>query len=179
MRILAISGSLRKYSYNTSLVRNAQEIAPKEMEIELYTLEKIPPYNMDVEEKGFPEAVLDLKKKIKEADGILLMSPEHNHSVPGVLKNAIDWVSRGDNEWSDKPLAIGGGSDGIISTARAQTHLLIIANTLNMHPMAKPLFQVPNVDKKLDPAGNLMDEKTKLKLSAFLSAFKKWVERLS
>ncbi len=179
MKVLAISGSLRKSSYNTALARASVKLAPEGMEIAVYTLEDIPPYNMDVEEQGFPESVQRLKKAVKEADGILWMSPEHNHSVPGVLKNTIDWVSRGENEWRDKPLAIGGGSDGIISTARAQMHLLIIANTLRLHSMSRPLFQVPNVHKKIDENGELTDEKTKEKLQEFLAAFKEWIERLA
>lgn len=179
VKVLVISGSLRKSSYNTALARAAVSLAPEGVEITVYTLENIPLYNMDVEEQGFPDSVLQLKKAVKEADGIVWMSPEHNHSVPGVLKNAIDWVSRGENEWREKPLAIGGGSDGIISTARAQMHLLVIANTLRLHPMSRPLFQVPNVDKKINEHGDLVDEKTKVKLKEFLTAFKDWIERLS
>jgi len=179
VKVLIISGSLRKSSYNTALARASVSLAPEGMDIKVYTLHDIPPYNMDVEEQGFPDSVMELKKAVKEAQGILWMSPEHNHSVPGVLKNAIDWVSRGENEWREKPLAIGGGSDGIISTARAQMHLLVIANTLRLHPMSRPLFQVPNVDKKINEKGELVDEKTKEKLKEFLSAFQKWIERLS
>jgi len=179
MKILGITGSLRKGSYNTALLREAVKEAPEGMDIEMVTLDSIPLYNKDVEDQGFPESVITLKQKVKEADGILIMSPEYNHSVPGVLKNAIDWVSRGDNEWRDKPLAIAGGSDGLISTARGQMQLLIIANTLSMHAMARPLFQVPTVQNKLDENGNLTDEKTREKLREFLLAYKTWVERLS
>ena len=178
MNILVIPGSLRKASYNTALAYEAVQLAPKSMTIAVFTLHDIPLYNMDIEKEGFPESVMKLKNAVKEADGILWMSPEHNHSVPGVLKNAIDWVSRGANEWNDKPLAIGGASDGIISTARAQMHLLVIANTLNMHPMGRPLFQVPNAPKKFNEKGELIDEKTREKFTSFLQSFEAWVNRL-
>ena len=177
MKVLGISGSLRKDSFNTALLHEALSLAPEGMTIEIVTLHDVPPYNMDVEEVAFPDSVMLLKEKIKNADGILIISPEHNHSVPGVLKNAIDWVSRGDNEWNDKPLAIGGASDGLVSTARIQTHLLTIANTLNMHTMARPLFQVATAQKKIIN-GRLVDDKTKEKLRDFLSAFNTWIKRL-
>lgn len=179
MRVLGISGSLRIHSFNTALLKAARDLAPQEMEIEIVTLSDIPLYNEDVEKQGFPQSVIELKEKIKRADGILIMSPEYNHSLPGVLKNAIDWVSIGENEFSDKPLAVGGASIRLVSTARMQTQLLIIANTLNMHVMSKPLFQVPTVDKKIDAEGKITDEKTEKKLREFVSSFYLWITRLS
>ena len=178
MRILGISGSLRQKSFNTALLRAATSLAPDGMEIEMVTLHDIPLYNRDVEVQGFPDSVQLLKEKIKAADGVLIISPEYNHSIPGVLKNALDWVSRSENELSDKPLAIGGASDGLISTARMQVQFLAVANTMNAHVMSKPLFQVPNADKKIDEGGDIIDEKTTEKLKEFLNAFKIWVERL-
>lgn len=179
MKILAISGSLRKGSFNTSLLRHAVKTAPKELSIEIADISFIPLYNMDVEDQGFPAPVIALKEKIKHADGILIATPEHNHSVPGVLKNTIDWISRGENELGDKPVAVMGASDGMFGTVRAQIAIQPILKTMNAHLMSQPLMQVTNADKKFDTDGNLIDEKTQQKLKDFIQAFAIWIKRLT
>src|SRR6188768_4576671 len=134
MKILGISGSLRKGSYNSSLLRTAQTLAPGGVTIEIADISDIPPYNEDVREQGYPPSALRFREQIRAADALLFVTPEYNYSVPGVLKNAIDWASRpyGDSAWSGKPAAIMGASVGTLGTARAQYHLRQIMVFLNM-----------------------------------------------
>ena len=122
--ILGIAGSLRKGSYNKLVLRAAQKLAPAGASIEIFELDGIPGFNQD-EEKNPPRKGADLKVRARAADAILFVTPEYNYSIPGVLKNAIDWASRpyGDSAWSGKPVAVMGASIGVIGTARAQYHL--------------------------------------------------------
>ena len=116
LKILGFAGSLRKGSYNKALLRTARDSAPKDVEIEIFDLEGIPPYNQDLD-NDMPAKVREFKEKIKKADAILIATPEYNYSVPGVLKNAIDWASRppGDNSFDGKPVAIMSASIGMIA----------------------------------------------------------------
>lgn len=120
VKILGFAGSLRRDSYNRMALRVATGLVPDNAEIEIFDLEGIPPFNQDLEE-DLPEKVKEFKRKIREADAILIASPEYNYSVPGVLKNAIDWASRpyGDNALEGKPAAIMGASIGMSGTPRA------------------------------------------------------------
>jgi chromate reductase len=124
LKILGFAGSLRKGSYNKALLRAARDSAPKDVEIEIFDLEGIPPYNQDLD-NDMPAKAREFKEKIKESDAILIATPEYNYSVPGVLKNAIDWASRppGDNSFDGKPVAIMSASIGMIAGSRAQYHL--------------------------------------------------------
>src|ERR1044072_3324129 len=139
MRILGIAGSLRRESYNRSALRAAVELAPKSATVDIFELDGIPGFNQDNEQNP-PRAVVDLKKRVREADAVLIVTPEYNYSVPGVLKNAIDWASRpyGDSAWNGKPAAIMGASIGAIGTARAQYHLRQMMVFLNMFPVNQP-----------------------------------------
>src|SRR5579863_4168325 len=121
VRILGVAGSLRKGSFNRATLRTAQEMAPAGMTIDIFDIAPIPLYNEDVRQQGFPLPVEEFRARIKEADGLLIITPEYNYSIPGVLKNAIDWASRpyGDSAWSDKPVAMMGASVGTLGTARA------------------------------------------------------------
>src|SRR5580692_6426303 len=121
LHIVGIAGSLRRGSYNRAALRAAAELAPADIEIEIVGLQDIPSYNED-REKSPPESVTELKAAVRAADGVLFATPEYNYSIPGVLKNAIDWASRpyGDSAWDDKPAAIMGASISPIGTARAQ-----------------------------------------------------------
>lgn len=131
-QILGISGSLRKDSYNTAALRAAQEVAPNGMEIQIKTLHGIPLYDADEEEAtGTPQAVAALKERIKAADGVIIATPEYNFSMPGVLKNALDWLSRGESAFYHKPLAIL-GAGGRMGTVRSQMHLR--QTLLHEHP---------------------------------------------
>jgi len=161
-RILGISGSLRQQSYNSAVLRAAVDLAPEGVAIEAFELDGIPPFNQD-EERNPPARVLELKRRAREADGILFVTPEYNYSVPGVLKNAIDWASRpyGDNAWDGKPAAIMGASIGAIGTARAQYHLRQICVFLNVFPVNQPEVMIGNAAQRFDAEGNLADETTK------------------
>jgi chromate reductase len=180
IRILGIAGSLRKGSYNQGVLRAAVELVPDGATIETFELDGIPGFNQD-EERNPPEKIIEFKKKIREADAILFVTPEYNYSVPGVLKNAIDWASRpyGDNAWDGKPAAIMGASVGAIATARAQYHLRQTMVFLNMFPVNQPEVMIGNASEKFDEHSNLTDETTKQFIRKLLENLVVWTNRLS
>jgi chromate reductase len=180
IRILGIAGSLRKASYNRGLLRAAAELVPTGAQVEIFELDGIPAFNQD-QEQNPPERVAVLKRKIREADAILFVTPEYNYSVPGVLKNAIDWASRpyGDNAWNGKPAAIMGASIGAIATARAQYHLRQMMVFLNMFAVNQPEVMVGNASEKFDEEGNLADTTTKDFVRQLLSNLVDWAGRIS
>ncbi len=137
--MFGFAGSPRRGSYNKALLRAASELIPKDAKLETFDLEGIPPFNQDLE-ASVPEGVNEFKQKIRSADAILIATPEHNYSVPGVLKNAIDWASRpyGDNSFEGKPVAIMSASIGLLGGSRARYHLRQILVFLNMYPLNKP-----------------------------------------
>jgi chromate reductase len=143
--LLGISGSLRKGSFNTALLRAATALAPEGMRVETTTISDIPPYNDDVRAQGLPEPVSRLRDAIRRADALLIVTPEYNYSLPGVLKNAIDWASRPPEQpFAGKPLGIMGASGGVGGTMRAQYDLRRVAVFLDMHPNNKPEVFVRN-----------------------------------
>jgi chromate reductase len=162
IRILGFAGSLRKNSYNKALLRAAAELMPKEAVFETFDLDGIPLFNQDFETQP-PERVKEFKAKIKAADAILIATPEYNYSIPGVLKNAIDWASRPyvDNVFDGKPVAIIGASTGMLGTARAQYHLRQCFVFLNMHTVNRPEVMVAHAPEKIDADGTLKDDKTR------------------
>jgi chromate reductase, NAD(P)H dehydrogenase (quinone) len=178
LQILGIAGSLRKQSFNRGLLRAAAEAAPSDCHIEPFDLSKIPLYNQD-EEDILPSSVAEFKTKLRAAHAILIVTPEYNHSIPGVLKNAFDWGSRpyGDNSWEKKPVALMGASPSLQGTSRAQLHLRQVFSYLNMFPMNKPEFLVSEAQHKFDENGNLIDEKTREKIKEMLSEFITWIRR--
>ena len=180
IRILGIAGSLRKGSYNHGALRAAVELVPDGATLEVFDLDGIPGFNQD-DERNPPAKVADFKQRIREADAILFVTPEYNYSVPGVLKNAIDWASRpyGDSAWNGKPAAIMGASVGGIATARAQYHLRQIMVFLNMFPVNQPEVMIGNAGEKFDEDGNLTDEKTKDFIRKLLENLVAWTLRLS
>jgi chromate reductase len=145
VRILGIAGSLREGSYNRAALKAAAGLVPDGAEIEIFELDGIPGFNQD-EEQNPPARVAELKQKVRAADAVLFVTPEYNYSVPGVLKNAIDWASRpyGDSAWDGKPSAIMGASIGTVGTARAQYHLRQIMVFLNMFPINRPEVMIGN-----------------------------------
>lgn len=179
LTFLGIAGSLRRASYNRGALRAAQELAAEDVKIEIFDLHDIPPFNQD-EEKTIPQSVLDLKQRVRAADAILFSTPEYNYSIPGVLKNAIDWASRpyGDNAWNDKPVAIMGASVGSTGTARAQYHLRQSFVFLNMHPMNGPEVMISNAAERFDDQGNLKDEKTREIIKKMLRNLADWTRQL-
>ncbi len=179
VRILGISGSLRRGAFNTSALRAAQELAPQGMTIDLLGIGDIPLYNEDVRAQGFPPAVEALRQRIKAADGLLFATPEYNYSVPGVLKNVIDWASRPPEQPFDgKPIAIMGASGGVLGTARAQYHLRQCFIFLNGHVMNRPEVMIGQAGSKFDAEGKLTDQPTREFLAGMLTALKAWTLRM-
>jgi len=179
MVVLGFAGSLRKKSYNKALLAVAAELAPKDMKLEIFDLDGVPPFNQDLENQP-PAKVRELKEKIRSADAILIATPEYNYSVPGVLKNAIDWASRpyGDNAFDGKPVAVMGASIGMLGTARAQYHLRQSFITLNMYPLNDPEVMVTYAHKKIDEDGRLKDEETRKLIAELLQNLVTWTEKL-
>lgn len=174
MNIIAISGSLRKGSFNTALLHAVKARAPSAMKIEIVTLEGIPLFNEDDESRsGVPDIVKGLQAKIRAADGIIISTPEYNFSVPGVLKNATDWLSREGNPFKWKRVGIMGASGGPVGTARAQYHLRQNLVGLEAITMPKPEIFVGNSDKKFKD-GKLTDEDTLKVIDTWLKAFAEW-----
>lgn len=178
--ILGIAGSLRRASYNRGLIRAAVEVAPAGIEVVHHEIGDVPLYNGDVEVQGDPEAVRRLKAAIAGADGLLLATPEYNHCIPGVLKNAIDWASRPARQsvLSGKPVAVMGASTGRGGTARAQAHLRDGLTYTNGYVLPLPEVLVPLVGEKADGEGNLVDLETRDEIHDLLKAFGAWIRRL-
>jgi chromate reductase len=175
LTILGIAGSLRRKSYNRAVLRAAQQLAPEGVKIEIFDLEGIPVFNQD-EEQNPPDKVRQLKAQIRAADAILFVTPEYNYSIPGVLKNAIDWASRpyGDNAWQGKPVAVMGASVGPQGTSRAQYHLRQVFVFLDMLPLNKPEVMIGNAGQRFDEAGNLVDQDTRKHIRGLLDALVGW-----
>ena len=181
IKVLGISGSLRRGSFNSAALRAAQELAPAGMAVEIYQgLRDIPPYDEDLRQgQGFPTPAADLRARIKAADALLIVTPEYNYSVPGVLKNAIDWASRPPEQPFDgKPIAIMGASPGALGTARAQYHLRQIFVFLNGMVLNRPEVMIAQAGGRFDAEGRLTDAKTREFVGALLVALKDWTERL-
>ena len=179
LKVLGFAGSLRLGSYNKALLRAAVNLVPEDMNIEIFDLEGIPPFNQDTEE-NMPEKVKEFKTRIREADAILIATPEYNYSVPGVLKNAIDWASRpyGDNPFDGKAVAIMSASVGMLGGARAQYHLRQIFVFLNMYPINRPEIIVPFAQDKFDASGKLLDDNTSKFLGQLLHNLANWTRKL-
>jgi chromate reductase len=179
LNVLGICGSLRKGSFNLMALHAAQELAPAGMKIERFDIAEVPLYNEDVKALGFPPVVADLRAKIKAADGLLLVTPEYNYSIPGVLKNAIDWASRPPEQPFDgKPIALMGASGGALGTARAQYHLRQCFVFLNGLILNRPEVFIGAAPTKFDAAGKLTDQPTRDFVAAMLVSFKAWIEKL-
>lgn len=177
LTILGIAGSLRKASFNRAALRAAEQLVPHGASLEIFDLEGIPPFNQD-DEAHPPERVTLFKQRIRAADAILIVTPEYNYSIPGVLKNAIDWASRpyGDNSWDGKPVAMMGASVGAMGTSRAQYHLRQVFVFINMHPLNKPEVMIANASQRFDANGNLTDEETKAHIQKLLVALVAWAK---
>lgn len=178
--VAGIAGSLRQGSYNRALLRAAQELAPEGMEIRAFDLAPVPLYNADVEAQGDPEPVVALKAAIREADALLIATPEYNYGVPGVLKNAIDWASRppGQSPLNGKPAALMGATPGATGTARAQLQLrqaFVFTQTL---PLPGPEVLVARAHEKFDEQGRLTDETTRRYVRELLYRLAEWTHRL-
>jgi len=179
VRILGIAGSLRLQSYNRAALRAAVGLVPTGGTLEIAEIDGLPGFNQD-DEGNPPPKVVELKKRIRAADAILLVTPEYNYSVPGVLKNAIDWASRpyGDSAWSGKPVAVMGASVGTLGSARAQYHLRQMFVFLNMLPVNQPEVMIANAAERFDVNGNLTHEPTKEAIRKLLQGLVDWTRRL-
>src|SRR5207249_1752785 len=177
--VLAICGSLRKGSYNKAALRTAIEEKPPGMSIETADIGSIPLYNEDVRALGFPPPVEKLRAQIAAADALLIVTPEYNYSMPGVLKNAIDWASRPpDQPLNGKPLAIMGAAQGGLGSARAQYHLRQTCVFTNMLPLNKPEVFIARAQEKFDAHGRLTDEAARRGIQTLLAALADWARLL-
>ncbi len=180
MHIVALIGSLRKASYNRMTFNAVRELLPEGVTIEEGEIAAIPPFNDDVlEESGHPEPVLRLREQIRAADAILFISPEYNYSIPGVLKNAIDWVSRpaADQPFRGKPVAVMGAALRALGTGRMQYHLRQVFVFIEALALVKPEVMI-NFEAEKFVEGRLIDEPTREQIRLQLEALQKWVERL-
>jgi chromate reductase len=179
LTILGIAGSLRRQSYNRAALRAAGQLLPDGVRLDVFELEGIPAYSQD-QEASPPAIVADFKKRILAADAVLFVTPEYNYSIPGVLKNAIDWASRpyGQSAWNGKPAAIMGASVGQIGTARAQYHLRQVMVFLNMFPINQPEVMIGNCAQRFDESGRLTDEKSRELIGKLLANLVEWTRRI-
>jgi len=178
--VLAISGSLRKASTNTMALKAAQALAPDGMTVELADLSQIPLFNGDLQSLGEPEAVVHLKAQIRAADAVLIATPEYNFSIPGVLKNALDWVSRPpEPPFDGKPVAIMGAAPGPLGTARVQYHLRQVLVFMNTFTVNKPEVFISHSGTKFDSEGRLTDEVTAKFIRELLGSLQSLARRVA
>ncbi|MGH7048159.1 MAG: NADPH-dependent FMN reductase [Stellaceae bacterium] len=180
IRVLAICGSLRSGSYNRAALRTAIELKPPGMTVAVAEIGTIPLYNEDVRVQGFPPPVETLRRQIKEADALLFATPEYNYSMPGVLKNAIDWASRPpDQPFAGKPVAIMGAAAGMAGTARAQYDLRRSCVFLDMHPLNKPEVFIGQAQTKFDASGRFTDEAGRGFIRDLMAALEGWARQFA
>jgi chromate reductase len=180
MKFLGFAGSLRRASYNRGLIRAAADLAPTGTSVEAFDLGDLPLYNQDVEDSGEPAAVAAFKRAIAQADGLLVATPEYNHGVPGVLKNALDWASRPrvTSPLRDKAVAIMGASPGRGSTARAQAQLRDAFVFTGACVMPLPELLVGGAGALFDDDGNLTDPELRASLAELVEALRAWTRRI-
>jgi len=180
MKILALSGALRRASYNTALLRAAIELAPAGVTIELRTLHGIPLYDGDVEAEGIPEAVTTLREAIRAADALLISTPEYNNSIPGVLKNGLDWLSRPSGEgaklFGAKPTGLIGATPGGFGTVQSQDALLSVFRTFGSDFWMGGRLMVSKAGTVFDADGQLVDDKVRAQLQQFVGGFVEFVK---
>jgi len=180
--IIGISGSLRKNSFNSGLLRAAVAAVSPDTHLEIVSIRDIPLYDGDVEEtSGVPPAVQQIKDRVASADGLLLATPEYNNSLPGVFKNAIDWMSRPPKDiprvFADRPVALMGATPGMGGTLLAQSAWLPVFRTLQMRAWFGGRLQVSNARQSFDAQGNLTDEAIRERLKAFVSGFEGFIRK--
>ncbi len=180
IRVLGIAGSLRRGSYNRALVRAAIELAPEGMTIEPFDLRDVPFFDADVEKAGDPDAVTALKRAVRDADALLIATPEYQHSLPGVLKNALDWASRPpkDPPLARKPVAMMGATTGRFGTARAQADLRKVLAFNDALLLQRPEVMVPLAAKAFDEDLKLVDEDARAFLRQLLVNLAAWTRQV-
>lgn len=179
LKILGITGSLRKASYNTAALRACGEMLPPGMTITYARIDDIPLFNQDVFDAGVPEPAKRFRDEVAAADGLLIASPEYNFSITAALKNAIDWGSRAPNQvFQDKPIAVFSAATGPLGGARNQYDLRRILTQLWGHVLPRPEVFIGNAASKFDAQGKVTDEATRKFLSDLLAGFKDWIVRM-
>ena len=179
MKVLGISGSLRKGSYNTAALRACAELLPPGMTLGFARIDDLPLFNQDVMDAGIPAPVKRLRDEVAAADGLLIASPEYNFSVSAALKNAIDWASRPPNQvFQDKPIAIFSAAAGPLGGARVQYDLRRILGQLWGHVLPRPEVFIGMAASKFDAQGKLTDETTRKFLADLLTGFSQWIPRM-
>jgi chromate reductase len=176
IRLLGFAGSLREKSLNRALLRAAARECPDGAELETFDLRGIPVYDEDLRESGPPPQVTLLKERIAAADGVLICTPEYNNSVPGVVKNAVDWVSRppDSSPWSGKPIGLMGATDGPWGTVRSQQHLRLAFVSTGSLVMVRPQVYLPHAHLLLGEDGDYADEATLRRVRQFMLGFARW-----
>lgn len=182
IKIVGISGSLRSGSYNSALLRAAQQALPAGVQMEIGTIKGIPLYDADIEtNEGIPSSVQTLKTQIIAADGVLLVTPEYNNSIPGVTKNAIDWLSRPPADsgkvFGNKAFALMGASPSGFGTILSQAAWLPVLRTLGTRPWFGGRVQVSRANQVFNAAGELQDEAVRKQLIAFMAGFAEFIQR--
>lgn len=181
MHIIALSGALRRASYNTALLRAAAALAPEGVSLELRTLHGIPLYDGDVEAQGIPEAVTTLREAIRAADALLISTPEYNHSIPGVLKNGLDWLSRPSGEgaklFGGKPTGLIGATMGGFGTVQSQDALLTVLRAFGNDFWMGGQVMVSKAHAAFDADGHLVDDKLREQLQHYMHGFVDFVRR--
>lgn len=179
VNVLALCGSLRKGSYNRMALNAARELLPEGMTLATHEIGGLPLYNEDVRNGNFPASARALCESIETAGGVLFVSPEYNYSIPGVLKNAIDWASRAPKPPFDgKSVAVMGASPGMLGTARMQYHLRQTFVFLNAQAMTRPEVMIAKAAEKFDANGRLTDQPTREIIGKFLTAFAAWIRKI-
>lgn len=179
MKILGISGSLRAQSFNTALLRAAAKLLPAHVSFELAHIGDMPLYEDDLRQEGYPAPVQRLREQVRDADAIWIATPEYNFSYSGVLKNAIDWVSRPPEQpFLGKPVALMGATTGMLGTARAQYHLRQVFVFLNSYVLNTPEVFVGLAKSKFNEQLELVDEASLKVLAQHAEAFVKWIEKM-
>jgi chromate reductase len=180
MKIIALSGALRRASYNTALLRAAVALAPEGVTIELRTLHGIPLYDGDVEAQGIPEAVTKLREEIRAADALLISTPEYNNAIPGVLKNGLDWLSRPSGEgarlFGGKPTGLIGATPGGFGTVQSQDALLSVLRAFGNDFWMGGRLMVSRAGTVFDADGTLVDDKVRAQLQQFVQGFVAFVQ---
>lgn len=179
VKVGAFCGSLRKASFNRMLLKEAIKLAPEGMCFEEIEIGGLPLYNTDLHQAGFPAAAQRAIDQVASADAVLFVTPEYNYSMPGALKNAIDWISRAPNQpLAGKPAAMMGASQGMMGTVRAQLHLRHSMVFLNMYPVNRPEVMIAQAQNKFDAAGHLTDETARGFIRDLLAGLAAWTRKL-